>query len=65
MSLERFEVEQIKADLPIDTKILINALKNKIIELSTSLSYEDPNWDKGDFVDRYFESVTDIGNKEL
>ena len=65
MSLERFEVEQIKADLPVDTKILINALKNKIIELSTSLSYEDPSWDKGDFVERYFESVTDIGNKEL
>ena len=65
MSLEKFEVEQIKSDLPTDTKILINALKFKIIELSASLAFEDSKWDHSDFIERYFESVTDIGNKEL
>lgn len=65
MSIREFEEEIILNPLiTSNTKVLINALKNKIAELSISMGYEDSCWDHHKFVDEYFESVTGISTGE-
>jgi hypothetical protein len=58
MSIQIFEEEIISNEsINTETKILINALKNKIIELSDLVSVDCNEWDHQTFVNDYFESL--------
>ena len=58
MSIQIFEEEIIlNESITPETKVLINALKNKILELSDLVSVDCSEWDHQSFVTDYFESL--------
>lgn len=59
MSIKEFENEIIRdIKMSPETKVLINELKNKIIDLSQCIECADSHWDHLAFIDKYFESVS-------
>lgn len=58
MSIKAFENEIIRdIEMSPETKVLINELKNKIVDLSQYIECMDSHWDHMAFINKYFESM--------
>ena len=61
MSIQKFEDNLILDEsIPVNCKLLINEMKNKVMELSRYLGYEDSTWIHDEFIEEYFDSISSI-----